>query len=96
MDTDANDETSLLSLRDVADRVGREVDTFAETLDKFNEDLRGDDTWTAAHSLCLAYKDHGDDMVKQLRKKWHLAQMTAARDSYRRQADAYQPEGLVG
>lgn len=80
MDTEPDAAPALLSLRDVADRVGREVDTFAETLDKFNEDLRGEDAWTAAHSLCLAYKDNGEDMVKQLRKKWHLAQMTAARD----------------
>ncbi|KAG9538861.1 hypothetical protein KCU79_g19928, partial [Aureobasidium melanogenum] len=60
-------------LRDMADRVGREVDHFAETLDKFNSRLHGQDAYRTAIDLTLEYKDFASTMVKKLKKR-HDAQ----------------------
>jgi nuclear pore complex protein Nup107 len=57
----------------MADRVGREVDHFAETLDKFNSRLHGQDAYRTAVDLTLEYKDFASSMVKKL-KKLHDAQ----------------------
>ncbi|KAI5274228.1 hypothetical protein E4T47_02796 [Aureobasidium subglaciale] len=60
-------------LRDMADRVGREVDHFAETLDRFNSSLHGENAYRTAHDLTLEYKDFASSMVKKLKKR-HDAQ----------------------
>ena len=60
-------------LRDMADRVGREVDHFAETLDKFNSRLHGQDAYRTALDLTIEYKDFASTMVKKLKKR-HDAQ----------------------
>ncbi|THY76926.1 hypothetical protein D6C86_02267 [Aureobasidium pullulans] len=60
-------------LRDMADRVGREVDHFAETLDKFNDRLHGQDAYDAAIDLTQGYRDFASGMVKKLKKR-HDAQ----------------------
>lgn len=57
----------------MADRVGREVDHFAETLDKFNSRLHGQDAYRTALDLTIEYKDFADTMVKKLKKR-HDAQ----------------------
>ncbi|KAI5205382.1 hypothetical protein E4T39_03096 [Aureobasidium subglaciale] len=56
-------------LRDMADRVGREVDHFAETLDRFNSSLHGENAYRTAHDLTLEYKDFAGSMVKKLKKR---------------------------
>lgn len=57
----------------MADRVGREVDHFAETLDKFNSRLHGQSAYEAAYDLTSGYKDFAHGMVKKLKKR-HDAQ----------------------
>jgi nuclear pore complex protein Nup107 len=60
-------------LRDMADRVGREVDHFAETLDKFNDRLHGQNAYRAAYDLTLGYKQFASGMLHKLKKR-HDAQ----------------------
>lgn len=76
------DVRALDQLQDVADRVGREVDTFAETLDEYLEHLRSDDPYEAAHALCVAYQEHGHEMVDTLKKKQQMQKMQNTRDNY--------------
>lgn len=71
--TNATSNHIISDIRDMADRVGREVDSFAETLDKYNEALRGEDAYNAAHDLTVEYKKFANDMVKKLKKR-HEAQ----------------------
>lgn len=63
----------LNPLRDMADRVGREVENFAETLDKYNDRLRSEDAFEAAFDLVVEYKNFAESIVKKLKKK-HEAQ----------------------
>lgn len=71
------------SLRVLADRVGKEVETFAETLDQFMEHLPTvQDRYDAAHDLVLDFKaiaekevdelkvKHGREQRLLLRKEW--------------------------
>ena len=60
-------------LRDMANRVEREVDHFAETLDRFNSHLHGHDAYDAAYDLAIEYKAFASGLVQKLRKR-HEAQ----------------------
>lgn len=57
----------------MADRVGREVDHFAETLDRFNTRLHDDDAFNAAHELAIEYKAFANNLAQKLKKR-HDAQ----------------------
>lgn len=70
---DSSADRIINDIRDMADRVGREVDSFAETLDKYNEVLHGEDAYNAARELTMEYKNFANDMVKKLKKR-HEAQ----------------------
>lgn len=59
----------ITPLRDMADRVGREVEHFAETLDRYNDRLRSEDSFDAAYELAMEYKAFAQDMVNKLKKK---------------------------
>lgn len=72
----------LTDLRTMADRVGRQVDSFAETLDKYNDRLRGPDGYEAAHELCISYKDFANDIVRKLRKKQEVGHVHGMKDSF--------------
>ena len=76
-------DEAVAPLRAMADRVGREVETFAQTLDKFFEDLpTRDNRFEAAFELVLRFRDIANDVVQdmktrhdrelreQLRKEW--------------------------
>ncbi|GAB7350888.1 hypothetical protein MBLNU459_g1404t1 [Dothideomycetes sp. NU459] len=69
-------------LRDMADRVGREVDSFAETLDKYNEVLRGEDAYNAAHDLTVEYKAFANDMVKKLKKRHEAQRLHSGKNEF--------------
>ena len=57
------------SLRDIADRVGKEVEVFAETLDRFFDNLpTAQDQYDAAHDLVLEFKGIADMAVEDLKK----------------------------
>ena len=71
------------SLRDIADRVGKEVEVFAETLDRFFDNLpNSQDQYDAAHDLVLEFKGiaeiavedlktgHEREIREQLRTEW--------------------------
>lgn len=61
-------------LRDMADRVGREVDHFAQTLDTYNNRLHHDnDAYDAAYELASEYKAFANGLVQRLKKR-HEAQ----------------------
>jgi len=77
---------SILDLQDMADRVGEEVDRFAETLDKFNDQLRGPNSYDAAHDLCIAYRDHGKDIVKRLKKQHQMQRLQEMKNSFAQRA----------
>ena len=62
-------QTATDSLRDIADRVGKEVEIFAETLDKFFDNLpTTQDQYDAAHDLVLEFKGIAEDAVDDLKK----------------------------
>lgn len=62
-------QTAANSLRDIADRVGKEVEVFAETLDRFFDNLpTAQDQYDAAHDLILEFKGIADDAVEELKK----------------------------
>lgn len=60
-------------LQDMAERVGKEVDLFAEKLDKFNSILRSDDAFEAVYELTVEYKTAAQAMAREIRKQ-HEAQ----------------------
>lgn len=80
------DGTSMTDLRNMADRVGREVDTFAETLDKYNSQLHSPEAYEAAHGLCTSYKSHADGIVKKLQKRHQLQRMQEMKESFAQRA----------
>lgn len=62
-------QTATDSLRDIADRVGKEVEIFAETLDKFFDNLpASQDQYDAAHDLVLEFKGIAEDAVEDLKR----------------------------
>lgn len=62
-------QTAADSLRDIADRVGKEVEVFAETLDRFFDNLpAAQDQYDAAHDLVLEFKGIAEMAVKDLKK----------------------------
>ena len=76
-------QTAADSLRDIADRVGKEVEVFAETLDRFFDNLpTAQDQYDAAHDLVLEFKGiaemavedlktgHEREIREQLRTEW--------------------------
>jgi len=76
------DEQSLLDLHDMAERVGEEVDRFAETLDRYNDRLRGPQSYQAAHELCIAYRDHGNGVVSKLKKQHQMQRLKEMKNSF--------------
>jgi nuclear pore complex protein Nup107 len=62
-------KTATDSLRDIADRVGKEVEIFAETLDRFFDNLpTAQDQYDAAHDLVLEFKGIAEEAVEDLKK----------------------------
>jgi nuclear pore complex protein Nup107 len=62
-------QTAADSLRDIADRVGKEVEVFAETLDRFFDNLpTAQDQYDAAHDLVLEFKGIAEAAVEDLKK----------------------------
>lgn len=62
-------QTAADSLRDIADRVGKEVEVFAETLDRFFDNLpTAQEQYDAAHDLVLEFKAIAENAVKELEK----------------------------
>lgn len=62
-------QTATDSLRDIADRVGKEVEIFAETLDRFFDNLpTTQDQYDAAHDLVLEFKGIAEEAVEELKK----------------------------
>ena len=58
-------------LRDMAERVGKEVETFAETLDKFLTDLPTvSSRYVAAHDLVLAFREIANDTVNKMKDRY--------------------------
>lgn len=92
IDGPAGVDEAVTPLREMAERVGREVETFAETLDKFLDDrATGASTFDAVHDLVLDFKDiaertvvelkqsHEREMRQQLQQEWsEHARLTAA------------------
>lgn len=66
----------------MADRVGREVDHFAETLDRFNDRLRGQDAYDAAYDLTVGYKEFASGMVKKLKKRHDAQRVNEMKNEY--------------
>jgi len=61
-------QTAADSLRDIADRVGKEVEVFAETLDRFFDNLpTAQDQYDAAHDLVLEFKGIAEMAVEDLK-----------------------------
>lgn len=77
-----NVEDALNPLREMADKVGREVETFAEDLDKFLDQLTNQNKFTAALELVDSFKavaqdaavaleeNHRKERAQQLREEW--------------------------
>jgi nuclear pore complex protein Nup107 len=62
-------KTATDSLRDIADRVGKEVEIFAETLDRFFDNLpSAQDQYDAAHDLVLEFKGIAEEAVEDLKR----------------------------
>ena len=82
---------TLNNLEDLSARVGREVDTFAETLDQYNEQLRSSDpaeSFDAAHTLCVQYRDYSANEVKKLRKQTQVQRIQGMRESFAQRAQS--------
>ncbi|GAM87696.1 hypothetical protein ANO11243_057230 [Dothideomycetidae sp. 11243] len=76
-------ESDFVDLQNIADRVGKEVDTFAETLDQFREQLTEPETQRhAALELCTIYRDYAVDQVKKLKKKYQVQRLHDTRDTF--------------
>lgn len=69
-------------LRDMADRVGREVDHFAETLDKFNQDLHDDHAFDAAYELAVEYKAFASTLVQKLKKRHDVQRLHEMKNDF--------------
>jgi nuclear pore complex protein Nup107 len=82
-DTSTSIAQAVAPLRAMAERVGREVETFAQTLDEFFNDLpTRSNRFDAAFELVLKFRDiandvvqdmksrHDRDLREQLRKEW--------------------------
>ncbi|GAB7361131.1 hypothetical protein MBLNU230_g1166t1 [Neophaeotheca triangularis] len=57
-------------IREIAERVGKEVDTFAENLDKYLHEIVGADdydTYEASRALAIEYKEIAEEMVEELK-----------------------------
>lgn len=79
---------SLGDLQDIAERVGKEVDVFAETLDQFKDQLQAPSTQReGALQLCTRYRDHAVDQVKRLKKQHQVQRMKEMRDEFARRAE---------
>ncbi|KAF2152882.1 hypothetical protein K461DRAFT_277642 [Myriangium duriaei CBS 260.36] len=77
----------FVDLQNIADRVGKEVDTFAETLDQFREQLNEPNSKRdAALRLCTKYRDYAIDQVKKLKKQNQVQRLHDTRDSFAKAA----------
>lgn len=95
-DTSTSVDQAVAPLRAMAERVGREVETFAQTLDQFFNDLpTRNDRFEAAYELVLRFRDIANDVVQdmkgrherelreQLRNEWsEQARMSAASNAF--------------
>ncbi|KAF4547423.1 Hypothetical protein D9617_43g040390 [Elsinoe fawcettii] len=84
---ESSDEDPITDLHDIASRVGREVDVFAETLDQFKESLQNSQSQRgAALRLCTTYRDFAADEAGKLRKQHQVQHMQEMRDSFAHRA----------
>lgn len=69
-DESINVDDAVNPLREMAERVGQEVERFAEKLDSFFSELLPDSTdrFDAAHELVLKFKGIADDTVEDLKR----------------------------
>lgn len=73
----------ICPLRDMAARVGREVDHFAETLDQFNQDLRDHQhAFDAAYELAVEYKAFATTLVQRLKKRHDAQRLHEMRNDF--------------
>lgn len=67
----ADIEQAVAPLRAMADRVGKEVEAFAETLDEFFDELPTvDNRFKAAYELVLSFRDIANDVVQDMRNNY--------------------------
>lgn len=55
-------------LEEMVERVGKEVESFAETVDEFFDKLVADDTYDVMHDMVLRFKEIASDHVAELKK----------------------------
>lgn len=88
----ANHNAKVENLQDIADRVGKEVDVFAEALDQFKDKLHATDTQRdAALELCNIFGRHAADQVRQLHKQSQSSRIKSFKDSIARGTSTYHP-----
>ncbi|KAL1306728.1 hypothetical protein AAFC00_005393 [Neodothiora populina] len=82
--TTAQDDAAdpISPLRDMADRVGREVDHFAETLDKFNNRLHDEDAYGAAYELTVEYKAYANSVINKLKKQHSARRLHSKKNDF--------------
>lgn len=70
-DVTSDVEQAVAPLRAMADRVGKEVEAFAETLDEFFDDLPTvDNRFKAAYELVLSFRDIANDVVQEMKSSY--------------------------
>lgn len=90
-------QTAANSLRDIADRVGKEVEMFAETLDRFFDNLpAAQDQYDAAHDLVLEFKGIAEEAVEELKKGHEREVREQLRAEWSEQAHLSAFESTIG
>lgn len=74
-------------LQSIADRVGKEVDTFAETLDQYRDQLNEPHAQReAALQLCTTFRDYARDQVRKLKKQHQVQRLQDGRQTFTAQS----------
>lgn len=77
------------TLQELADRLGREVETFAEQLDKFFDEIQTvdiDETYDAIHDLVLEFREIAERRAQELEKKYDREHREELRREWAEQA----------
>ncbi|KAK5130207.1 hypothetical protein LTR08_002292 [Meristemomyces frigidus] len=87
IDGPANVEDAVNPLREMADKVGKEVEAFAVTLDQFLADLpTREDKHVAAIEVVMDFKTIAEDTVRDLQKNHQRERMQQLRKEWTQQA----------
>ncbi|KAK5161598.1 hypothetical protein LTR04_004108, partial [Oleoguttula sp. CCFEE 6159] len=82
-------EQSLYPLRDVADRVGNEVETFAEKLDQWSSQMQEDDKHGAVLGLIADYRNHATGTLAVLRGRHEAQRRVQLKMEWRKRIHRY-------